>query len=394
VAAKQGLGAIFVLFAIAGACTHDFDQFDVEGATGGTTSTGGKSAASGSTSTGGVVTVGKGGSGSTSGGSTSMAGSNDAGGMAGSAGAGGCDAGEKDCGTCVPLTDPGTGCATLDDCNPCALDHATETCGGGLCAIDQCEAGFDDCNTEASDGCEYPVDADVSHCGACNRACNSAGVASLDCTSGACASSCAPGKANCGQPATGDDDGCETDVSSSTTQCGSCDNSCDSGFECSSGLCGCAAFTCGSGPNQECNTGSRLCECTADSTLDTCRPGEQCRSSGSDRYCSCNGSSDAPCSDTQICCNTPAGCVDYLTDAANCGACGHACTPGFVCVAGGCQCDDDVDCGGLPASNGGAGGDGGAGGASSGPTCAAGVCACSGSACSAGQRCLTSGSCG
>jgi hypothetical protein len=52
---------------------------------------------------------------------------------------------------------------------------------------------------------------------------------------------------------------------------------------------------------------------------------------------------DAPASDSPICPSplAPCGhaCVDLANDYANCGTCGHACTPGSVCSQGQCACD-------------------------------------------------------
>ena len=65
-----------------------------------------------------------------------------------------CGAGEKICnGACVAVTDPMFGCAG-SDCAACRLDRAASVCGGGACAVGQCNPGYFDCNQEPSDGCE------------------------------------------------------------------------------------------------------------------------------------------------------------------------------------------------------------------------------------------------
>jgi hypothetical protein len=46
------------------------------------------------------------------------------------------------------------------------------------------------------------------------------------------------------------------------------------------------------------------------------------------------------CEGENICCETAEGghCVDYNTDASNCGRCGNVCSGGQLCESGGCEC--------------------------------------------------------
>jgi hypothetical protein len=237
------------------------------------------------------------------------------------------------------------------------------------------------------------VSSDLAHCGACDRACSSDGVASLSCEGGACSSSCERGFANCVQDAD-PDDGCETAVSSDAAHCGGCGNKCPTGFVCVDGQCSCDFKNdCGNGNGVECS--NHLCQCN----LTACRPGERCRDSGGTKACSCNGATGPGCAANEFCCGV-GGCTDVLSNAANCGACGRACTPGFACAAGTCQCDSAVDCGGQDVPEAGTGGAAseGSGGAADAPApsivCAAGLCVCQGNTCAEGQRCLPDGHCG
>jgi hypothetical protein len=123
------------------------------------------------------------------------------------------------------------GCETdldtsVDHCGGCgnscygdAVEQAD--CVDGACVIIQCAPGYDDCDGEPSNGCETDLDSDVDHCGACDRACSSAGVDLLSCTDGLCDSSCTGLLGNCLQPeAPAADDGCETDLSVDCLPCG------------------------------------------------------------------------------------------------------------------------------------------------------------------------------
>jgi hypothetical protein len=217
----------------------------------------------------------------------------------------------------------------------------------------------------------------VANCGECDRVCSKSGVASVACTAGACTSSCMPGLGNCTKPATGGDNGCETNVTADPVNCGGCGNDCgrQNGKVCVNGTCTC------SGQNYRCRLGGSvnniLCDasgvCSCSGVL--CAPGESCTGGGGE--CRCNNSPH--CAAGQTCCQTPAGCFDLQTDRNNCGGCGHGCSPGFICVGAVCMCDSAADC------------DAGTSGVTS---CNSGVCSCGSATCTAGQRCLAGGVCG
>lgn len=53
----------------------------------------------------------------------------------------------------------------------CASVHQDALCSAGTC-IALCQAGFADCDGDASNGCEVDTTSDPAHCGVCSRSCN------------------------------------------------------------------------------------------------------------------------------------------------------------------------------------------------------------------------------
>ncbi|MCA3016190.1 MAG: hypothetical protein INH41_27720, partial [Myxococcaceae bacterium] len=128
---------------------------------------------------------------------------------------------------------------------------ATTACGGGQCGLTACVPGRGDCNSSYVDGCEVDTSSTVAHCGQCGRACSAPSVATYRCTSGACGiNACAAGRGDCNG---GFLDGCEVDTTTSVTHCGACGATCaiaNGTPRCVSGTC--QVNTC-TGTFRDCN---------------------------------------------------------------------------------------------------------------------------------------------
>ncbi len=171
--------------------------------------------------------------------------------------------------------------------NVCAVLNGTPTCSGTTCAIAACNAPFKDCDGQYADGCETNTSTSLTNCGACGVACTNAD-GTTSCTAGACAPVCATGFGDCdGNKA----NGCETNLTSSLTNCGSCGSVC-------------------SLPNA--NTACQTSVCV----ITSCKPG----------FADCD-------------LNPANGCETPLNTTTNCGGCGVACTNAngtTSCAAGAC----------------------------------------------------------
>ena len=134
------------------------------------------------------------------------------------------DPGKADCNT-----DGSDGCetdiTTVNDCGSCGKHcnstHATPGCTGGKCTI-KCFPGFDDCDGDATTGCEAETGTDVFNCGTCGLKCGD-NHASPKCVAAKCTLTCSAGWGDCNMdPA----DGCEVNTATDRTHCGSCSNAC------------------------------------------------------------------------------------------------------------------------------------------------------------------------
>jgi hypothetical protein len=83
-----------------------------------------------------------------------------------------CPSGQTKCKSgCVDLATDPANCGACEIV--CSLPNASAICVAGSCVITACNAGFDDCNGLASDGCEANLSSDPNNCGACDIVCPS-----------------------------------------------------------------------------------------------------------------------------------------------------------------------------------------------------------------------------
>lgn len=268
---------------------------------------------------------------------------------------------------------------SLNDCGACNVKcdkppHATAGCKDGACGVGTCDRGWGDCNGNAADGCEQPLD-DRLHCGSCDVRCELPHTEMAACENAHCVvKTCAKNFDDCNGAA---EDGCEAQLSKAGS-CGGCGQSCDlphtaaalcslqsadatclvdhtcSGSgdvsdECdSSGSAGCAAGfgDCDGDAADGCETNlKRLSSCGACGVscvqahaLTACEDGRCVRKACDPGYGACKDTGD---------------CTSLLDDAANCGSCGNVCSgntsqcaggkcTGQVCQAGRADCDGNA----------------------------------------------------
>ena len=98
-----------------------------------------------------------------------------------------------------------------------------------------CDPGYMDCNGVSGDGCEALLATDHGNCGVCGHVCVAGANSVPECASGACGAVCDPGFGDCdGQASTG----CEANLNTDRTHCGTCGTRCGGGTRvCRSGVC-------------------------------------------------------------------------------------------------------------------------------------------------------------
>lgn len=232
------------------------------------------------------------------------------------------------------------GCDTI-----CQFANAKPKCESGTCGISMCNAGFDDCNADITDGCEVNLGTDPLHCSTCDTACPVPTNGKADCLAGSCAfGGCLFGFGDCNTDVS---DGCEINLTTDVNNCATC------GYICpplpnATPTCMNAACAIGS-----CDAGYADCD---SSTFDGCETllatdVNHCGACGSPcpalphAYPTCSSSACqiGGCESGFADCDgvVANGCeIDLSADVMNCGACTNACPAiangtakcaGFVC---------------------------------------------------------------
>jgi hypothetical protein len=197
-----------------------------------------------------------------------------------------CITGRADCnsntgdGCETTLSNDRTNCgACNNDCNDLP-QVATSTCSSSACNVSTCDTNFGNCDNVSSNGCEADLRISAANCGACGAACPSGTNNTLnnDCLSGQC--NCVAGFGDCDSNRT---NGCETNRQASNQHCGNCGVPCTgAGNTCAGGTCQsacgedtepcCAGDACGS--NLACVMGTCTAACGA--SMQPCCTGNSC----------------------------------------------------------------------------------------------------------------------
>ena len=252
---------------------------------------------------------------------------------------------------------------TLDNCRtcgtPCVLSNATSECSDGQnCKIVNCTAGYKNCDSDESTGCETYTKGDPKNCNTCGNICTNANPnINMVCVNSTCVIDiCPAGQADCD----GDGQTCEINTQTDINNCGSCGHACSypNGIAaCVSGVCqmtGCVApfgdcdknpangcevnlntspGHCGScnaackstnGQNPSCDSG--LCTLTCDNGWDNCngpQPGNDPKNDG----CEVNiGANPQQCG----ACNKPCSTANGTNPTCASGKCSLTCNGGYA----------------------------------------------------------------
>jgi hypothetical protein len=157
-----------------------------------------------------------------------------------------CNGAQTSCNNaCVDFTtDPNNcgGCSVNGDhdCNNNATGGTCRNFGFGFirCGGATCNEGYASCDFDEQDGCESNIATDPKNCGGCQRACHHFAVAtpsSPTCASSACTvTTCTSGFDNCDSDA---NNGCEANLHGDIDRCGNCATNCGANQVCASDAC-------------------------------------------------------------------------------------------------------------------------------------------------------------
>ncbi|MBL8682344.1 MAG: hypothetical protein JNK05_24460 [Myxococcales bacterium] len=104
-----------------------------------------------------------------------------------------CPSGQMLCsGACVDLQTNANHCGMCGNACPSG-PRGRPGCAANMCSL-ACEFGYDNCDRNASNGCESNTQLDPNHCGSCGMVCPSGGPNTIStCSAGRCGLACVPG---------------------------------------------------------------------------------------------------------------------------------------------------------------------------------------------------------
>lgn len=140
---------------------------------------------------------------------------------------------------------PVDGCETdtavsASNCGTCgkvcaAVANGTPGCAASNCGIGSCNANFDNCDGNVTNGCETNITTNIAHCSGCGKACPNYANASAKCAASVCSlGTCNSGFANCDMA---DANGCEINTNTDVKNCGVCGKTCAANELCVAGVC-------------------------------------------------------------------------------------------------------------------------------------------------------------
>lgn len=251
-----------------------------------------------------------------------------------------CDGADNDCDGQVDegfnLGTDANNCGTCG--HVCSFPNASSTCVNGACQMGSCDPGFANCDGNTANGCETDLSISSGDCGACGNACSFPNAVG-ECVAGVCQlGPCNTGFGNCdGNPA----NGCETNLLTSPASCGTCGNVCNDGIACTTDVC--VNGACG----VVIQAGTCLIQgvCYANGTLEPGFPCHVCNSAQNQEGWS-NTTAGTVCAPA-ICSGTS------FTPASTCDGAGSCITPAaisclpYACDNSGCftTCSSDSQCG-------------------------------------------------
>lgn len=239
----------------------------------------------------------------------------------------------------------------INNCGSCGnncmrLPNAMGMCRDGGCVVTGCLSGYGNCDNLASNGCEVDLQTTLTDCGSCGAGCAPVNASGPRCANGQCQfTACQVNFASCDS---NNANGCEVNTLSDSTNCGACGRGCPS----MNGTSNCDAGVCHNNCNPgyaDCDYGAVGCETDTRINVDNCGScGMRCGSFGH-RMVSCSSGVCVPgnCAVGYDNCdnNMATECeTDVRVTNEHCGMCNRRCMNG-ICTNGTCNCSNGyADC--------------------------------------------------